>query len=215
MNAKAIIRKINTFKNCRDKKKFIRLKVINLCLAIKGVNFYGREDIEELQLDPLYSHGYQASNRWDLLEVLKKLNIKNDAIVDFGCGKGHALYIMSKFRFDHICGVEISPELYAIAINNFKKLKIKNIDLFLMDAANFADLDRYNMFYFFNPFPEIVMKQVVQNIIDSIKNNPRKATIVYMSPAYNDLIVSTNVFSIKGRHFFEQSTNRVTIYSNF
>ena len=121
---------------------------------------------------------------------------------------------MSKFRFDHLCGVEISPKLYAIANNNFKKLKIKNIKLLLMDAANFTDLDRYNMFYFYNPFPEIVVKQVIQNIIDSIKKNPRKVTIIYMSPACDEIIMRTNFFSNTTQHFFDENEFCTIIYSN-
>jgi len=83
-----------------------------------------------------------------------------------------------------------------------------------MDASNFTDLDCYDMFYLFNPFPEIVMKQVIQNIIQSINNKPRKATIIYMAPNFHDLIMSTNffpksnVFSVKGESF-------ITIHSNY
>jgi len=88
MKANVMIRKVNTFENCSNKKILIRYKISKLYYAMNGIDFYGTEHIETLHLDPLRSNFYQPSDREILFNVLKKLDIKHDSIVDFGCGKG-------------------------------------------------------------------------------------------------------------------------------
>ncbi len=126
-----------------------------------------------------------------------------DAILDFGCGKGGILISLSKYPFSKIGGVEISPELVQIAKDNIRKLDIRNVAIECCDAAEFKDLDEYNYFYFFDPFPEVVMQDVLRNIEQSILDRPRKITIIYLNPFCHELIESRGVFARIGElpHF--------------
>ena len=228
MTIKVIVRKINTLIDHPHKIELIKHKLVLQKIKItkrkekliqqyhekKGIDFFGKLDSEGLKLDPSRSNGYEASNREALRTVLKHLDIKNDSVVDFGCGKGYALHLMSKFNFDHLCGIEISPNLYNIAKTNFERLKSKNVELYLMDAADFIELNPYTVFYFFNPFPEIVLRQVIQNIIESIRNNPRKVTIIYTLPMYDEMIMSTKHFRKAAEHHFENKYLNTIVYSN-
>jgi tRNA1(Val) A37 N6-methylase TrmN6 len=151
--------------------------------------------LEELHLPECKCHYYANSGGLHLEKVLRDLNITSqDSIVDFGSGKGGALITMARYPFARIMGVEISPELVAIAKDNLNKLNIGNITMAVSDAADFTDLDAYNYFYFFSPFPYSVMSAVMQNINSSLIKNPRKAVIIYFNPEYHDAVVTNSPF---------------------
>jgi SAM-dependent methyltransferase len=151
--------------------------------------------LDELNLPEERCHYYANSGGPHLDRVLKALKItQQDRIVDFGSGKGGALITMSRYPFAGIAGVEIAPELVAIAQQNFAKLGIKNVTMHISDAAHFTDLDEYNYFYFFSPFPAAVMSGVIRNICTSLANRPRKATIIYFNPECHDSVVTDSPF---------------------
>ena len=114
---------------------------------------------EELKLSPERSNYYSNSGGSQLDLVLVSCNIgPHDAVIDYGCGKGGALITLAKHPFAGITGVDISAELVAIARKNLQKLHIGNVELVTCDATAFADLDRFNYVYFFNPFPCNIMQ---------------------------------------------------------
>ncbi len=168
---------------------------------------------EDLGLFPDRSHEYSNSGGIHLDTVLRALKITNrDSIVDFGSGKGGALITFSKYPFSRITGIEISPELVAVAEKNLKKLNIRNVNMIVSDAADFTELDGYNYFYFFNPFPADIIRAVVKNIGRSLTKNPRKLMIIYFNPEYHDAIVTDSPF-IKTQEFRHHRLSYY-IYSN-
>lgn len=141
------------------------------------------------------THYYADSGGLAFEDILSHFSIsKGDAIVDFGCGKGGVLISLSKYPFAKITGVEISQELADIARNNLQKLKISNVDVEQCDAGSFVRLEEYNYFYFFDPFPAVVMQDVIKNIKTSIINKPRKVTVIYMNPFCHDLFDESEIF---------------------
>lgn len=151
--------------------------------------------LDELNLPEERSHYYANSGGLHLEKVLRDLKITpRDAIVDFGSGKGGALITFSRYPFAKIAGVELSPELVAIAEKNLTKLNITNVTMTVCDAADFAALDEYNYFYFFSPFPAAVMSAVIRNISASLAHTPRKATIIYFNPEYHYAVVTDSPF---------------------
>jgi len=159
------------------------------------------------------THYYADSSGIEFDEIISRFNITPaDAIVDFGCGKGGILISLSKFPFSKITGVEISPELVEIANENMRKLRIRNVEVRCCDAADFRQLDEYNYFYFFDPFPCVVMMEVLNNIEKSIIGLPRKVTIIYLNPFCHDLIESDNIF--KKTNELPHFAHKCFIYSN-
>ncbi|MDD2582050.1 MAG: class I SAM-dependent methyltransferase [Desulfuromonadaceae bacterium] len=184
-----------------------RLRVHTLNIDLK--NTY----LDELNLPEERCHYYANSGGPHLDKVLRDLKINPlDAIVDFGSGKGGALITFSRYPFSKISGVELSPELVAIAEENFKKLNIGTITMTISDAADFTNLDEYNYFYFFSPFPAAVMSAVIRNVCSSLTNSPRKATIIYFNPEYHDAVVTDSPF-VKTNEFNHHEL-RYYIYSN-
>lgn len=152
--------------------------------------------LDELNLPEERSHYYANSGGLHLEKVLRDLKITpRDAIVDFGSGKGGALITFSRYPFSKIAGVELSPELVAIAEDNLKKLNIGTITMTVSDAADFTDLDEYNYFYFFSPFPCSIMSKVIQNICSSLIARPRKAVIIYFNPECHTAVVTDSPFA--------------------
>jgi len=151
--------------------------------------------LDELNLPEERSHYYANSGGLHLEKVLRDMKITpKDAIVDFGSGKGGALITFARYPFSKIAGVELSPELVAIAEDNFRKLQIGTITTTVSDAADFTDLDDYNYFYFFSPFPLTVMSAVIRNISVSLTAKPRKAVIIYFNPEFHAAVVTDSPF---------------------
>jgi len=135
------------------------------------------------------SFHYAHSGGIHLEKVLNSLRITpGDAIIDFGSGKGGALITFARYPFSKITGIELMPELVAIAEQNLRKLHISNVTMAISDAADFVDLDGYNYFYFYSPFPSNVMLEVMHNIMASLRNNPRIVHLIYCNPEFHGII---------------------------
>lgn len=134
-------------------------------------------------------HPYEATN-YEVLELLKDSNLiqDKDIIVDYGSGKGRVACFLAKLLNIQVKGIEFNEELYDIAINN--ALHDERITFYLMDALDYQPVNE-NIYFFFHPFPIHILRKVVQNIIDSYYQNPRKCYIIvyYPSSEYMDYLL--------------------------
>jgi hypothetical protein len=116
-----------------------------------------------------------------------KIDYHDFTFIDYGSGKGKALLLASWFPFRRILGVEFSPALDAIAQRNiaaFRSSRQRCHDLASVcaDATEFGIPDGACVHYFFNPFGERVMRQVLANIVRSYREQPRDTYLVYFNP---------------------------------
>ena len=75
--------------------------------------------------------------------------------------------------------------------------RFPNVELICGDAGNVKnELDRYNWFYFFDPFGSDVFKSVIENIEKSIKRKHRKCYIIYINPHCRDEIIKSGQFKL-------------------
>lgn len=159
-----------------------------------GVDFSTWESNEQIGINPSCGNQYQPSTN-GLTSILKKLPIgKSDAIIDIGCGKGKAMYIMSKFPFAKIDGIDLSDRLCEIASGNLKCVGCDKSKVIQADAATFREYDRYNYFYVFNSFPATVFEKMLSHILDSISRKPRKVFFIYLNPECHDLLEKSEKF---------------------
>jgi len=119
-----------------------------------------------------------------------------DAVLDIGCGKGGAMITLAQFAFERVDGLEISPKLAHIARLNIRRLDIPNAAVFCADAADFTDIDPYTYIYMYNPFPEIVMRRVLDNILLSLKRRQRLLTMIYKNPVFDSLVLCSGFHKI-------------------
>jgi hypothetical protein len=158
-------------------------------MTMRRVDLASVDDLTTLGLSHERSQGHSSSGGPELEDIFKTLRIKpEDAIIDFGSGKGGAIITFTKFPFSKISGVELSLELIRIAKENFRRLNINGVELFHADATQFTELDDYNHFYFLHPFPRNIMKSVIGNIVNSLERKPRDATIIYNHPKHRDVV---------------------------
>lgn len=128
---------------------------------------------------------YQASPVYATRRILKKLNITNYnkfTFIDYGSGKGRTLLLASELPFKQVIGVEFARELHEIALRNIQKYKKKRASQTISineDATSFTVPEDNLVLYFFNPFNELVLNRVLQNISQSLDKTPRSAFIIY------------------------------------
>jgi len=88
------------------------------------------------------------------------------------------------YPFREIVGVEYSPALHATAernIANYRNdtIKCSKIKSVLADATRFTIPSGPVVLYFANPFDETVLEPVVQNVLKSLRDEPRELFVVY------------------------------------
>lgn len=152
-------------------------------LSIKGDN------IEHAEL-------YQGANYYLLEKVFDHLQTieANQSILDFGCGKGRVLTVAAYYGFSKITGVEFAKELCDVARKNIipvqQKFPQKIFNVIHANAVDHKIENDTNVFFFFNPFDEVVMLSVAKNILLSLKENPREAYVVYINPVHKEIFMS-------------------------
>ncbi len=121
---------------------------------------------------------------------------RDGVLVDYGCGMGRALLFASSRPIKRMIGVELSPSLCAAASENLTRLyrKTRAVDpnwaIVNGDARAFAVPDDANLFYLFNPFDAVILGQVIDNIVKSVRSVPRKCTVIYANPVHESEFIS-------------------------
>jgi len=181
-----------------------RLALFSIWYEIKGerkydLNSTGMDKLRRLSIkgDNLaHASIYQASNYYILekgFNYLRSIN-ENNSMVDFGCGKGRALVVAAWFEFKNITGIDFAKALCIAAEQNIQKTKSRypsaEFNVVCEDVVNYKIKKEQNVFFFFNPFDEVVMLEVVKNILASIKENSRKVYIMYINPVHKEIFLS-------------------------
>jgi len=191
---------------------YIRYNLLRFKENLSGLDITKYNSVEEIGLSRETSNHYSSSGNNDLKRIIEYLKVSRyDSILDFGCGKGGAMIVFSGFPFCKVDGVELSELLSSIAIKNFNLLGLTNLRVICADAKNFTNLDQYNYFYFYNPFPAGVMSQVLVNIQRSVVNSPRQVTLIYKNPVLHEMFMSCGFLS-KIREFVCEDGLTLCIY---
>ncbi len=147
-------------------------------------------------------HFYVPTTASIIYEIIASLPITPGVFtfVDMGSGKGRALLIASEFPFKRIVGIELSPQLHAIAEQNIALYKPASqqctaFDLRCMDALEYAYDDTPLVLFLFDPFGREILEQAVANLEQSLKASPREAYVVYVYPQYEDVFERSSVLS--------------------
>jgi len=108
--------------------------------------------------------------------------------IDIGSGKGKAVLLASTFPFHKVVGVELYGEFHTLAVENMEKFpeavrKCRDVELVLEDAAAYELPAGGIVLYFFNPFPEAILRNVLANIERTIALRPsRPVYLIYYAP---------------------------------
>jgi SAM-dependent methyltransferase len=127
-----------------------------------------------------------------MLEKLMGETIKqphNKHLLDIGCGKGRALVVAAHFGFTNLTGIDFSKEFCTHTENSLRQLPFKNIktDVQHCDAFYYRIPRNIEVIFLFNPFDDVIMSGVVENILTSIDKHPRNIYVIYMNPQHKEL----------------------------
>lgn len=192
----------NTFKLLSYERKFEKQLHINTHSIV---------NLEHLTLageNSEQNHHYQGASYYILFSIFQKLppEIKSFPLIDYGCGKGRALFVAEQCGFTDLIGVDIAKELIDQANENnvsyHKKNSQSQITFLFEDATKYQIPINATVFYFFNPFGESILTQVIDQIKESVRLHPRKIYCIYLNPKYKA------VFDKNGFQVFHTEKNK-------
>lgn len=132
-----------------------------------------------------YHHPYEPTP-YSVLERLVKSGFfgPEDAVVDYGCGKGRVGFYLSYRAKTKTIGIEYDAHIYESALEN-RKTTISRVkpDFVLTRAEEYEVPGSVNRCYFFNPFSVEILHKVMARIIESWYANPRELFLFFYYPA--------------------------------
>lgn len=181
-----------------------------------GIHTTGADELKQLEkkgIDISHATIYMPVSYELLEEIFEQENFKNIHLksanpdlpagmhfLDIGCGKGRALCIAARKGYKKVTGIDFSKTLCESAKENLILIKqsIPSLQYSIInnDAFYFEIPDDVDCIFFFNPFDEIIMSNVVKNIASSLKDHPRKLSIIYVNPLYKDLFIKAGFTEI-------------------
>lgn len=166
---------INTFKFIYSRYFYFLKHRINLSKVMTP---------QELNIQDKYAHNYEPVSHYTFNRMMENTGFcwNESTFIDFGCGKGAAILLATRYNFKRYIGVELSPLLVDECRSNIRKFlgnRVVDCEIVNCNAADYLIGDDVNVFYFFNPFGTSVLKSVLDNIDLSLKKNYRKIIILY------------------------------------
>ena len=145
------------------------------------IHTMGRDDSNADQ----YHYPYEPTP-YSVLERLANTGIirKNNTLLDYGCGKGRVDFFLSYQTRCTSVGVEYDERIYNKAVENKESaISTGRVSFKAENAEYFAVPKEVDRIYFFNPFSVHIFMKVVENILISFENNPRKIDIILYYPS--------------------------------
>jgi SAM-dependent methyltransferase len=152
-------------------------------------------------------HGYEAADVWQLPKLLPRHEIGPfDVFVDVGAGKGRVLmYAVRYYNFFRVVGVELSPELAAIARENVQArpaAEQNRIVIVEADAASWTVPDDATVFHMFNPFRGDAFRAFMAGMVESQIRRPRLLRLVYTHGQHHKDVLDAGFEMVRKRPRF-------------
>ena len=198
----------------------IRIGFFTLKQEIKGEKKYGinstsANDLAEFQIKGnQLSHAteYMPVNYFTIEHVLDHLpeNAKQGTFLDIGCGKGRALCVAAAYGFTRLKGIDFAKQLIEQAEQNLSVTKKSfpsiQYELSWSDISTLEISKDVSTVFLFNPFDEVLMKNIIQTINSSLQQDPRELYVLYCSPRHEELFFADGydvLYRIKKYNFLE------------
>ena len=111
---------------------------------------------------------------------------RNDVVLDYGCGKGRVGFFLTYRTRAKAIGIEYDDRIYRSALENNKTAVPKaKADFVSVRAEEYevpADVSRC---YFFNPFSDEILRQVMARILESYYAAPREILLFFYYQLHN------------------------------
>ena len=197
----------------------IRLAWFTISHEIRGekkyrINTIRIEDLKKISIagdNVKNAEMYQGANYYLLETMFQKLKELHagDKFVDVGCGKGRVLVVAAHYSFSKLTGIDFAQSICDEAKKNtdplFNLFPDINVNIICADAMYYQYEKDIDVFFLFNPFNEVVMKEVVKNIVVSI-TSPRKIYVVYLNPVQKKIFLEAGfkeIYAVKKLRLIE------------
>jgi hypothetical protein len=165
--------------------------------------FINLKDLTVTSVNKGRGSAYQPSRVVPLRMLFERLEpmMPDDAVLlDLGCGKGRVLMVAAGFAFREARGVEFARELCDVARKNCDAYARASgtrtrLEVVEADVLDYAIRPDENVFFFFNPFDDVMMRRIVDNIAASVEAAPRKVLILYYNPRFESAVEQQERFS--------------------
>jgi len=144
---------------------------------------------------------YEPTPPYLIREFVRHLpeDLSNFHWIDLGSGKGRVVFMCSRYRMKAITGIELSPWLYEISVQNQKSFRDPNQQTF---SLNFLHGDAQAIVFpsddliisLYNSFTGPVLEAVLDNLRRSLEELPREAYLIYVNPLQADVVEQSGMF---------------------
>lgn len=187
-----------------------------------GCNFLQIIERENFEVAGEHGAGFRTATQKELFPILDRCHVvpgENDAIFDYGCGKGGAMVSFFDYGFKRVGGVEYEPRIYQLLVENMNRLGLekegKIVECIQGDGAKVKEqLDKYNYFYFYQPFDDSVFRKCIDAICDSLKRCKRKAYIIHIIPLSHKCIEESGYFRLTNQFTIDTRQRVVNVYES-
>lgn len=135
-------------------------------------------------------------------EIINSLGIDfhEFTFIDIGSGKGRALLLAAEWPFRRVIGIELLPELNAVADENIRKLLREErpcgeVRALCGEATQFVFPTGPLVVFLFNPLPEAGLRKVIENFEASLRESPRPVFVIYANPVFEDVLASSSMLT--------------------
>ena len=147
-------------------------------------NLWGAISAEDRTHVSIYEPlNYYTSSR--LLNYLQPADFST-AFLDAGCGKGRLLAMAASYGFTEIYGIDICKKLCDSAVQICQGIQKKSSGTSIViergDARDYQIPDSVGVIFLFNPFDEVVMRDFIQRVFESLARRNRPLKLLYANP---------------------------------
>ncbi len=177
-------------------------------VTTEALVFLGSLDPEAIGPSLRDATHYEATPVGDLANLLAAvpLPLERASFVDLGSGMGRVVLLATAYPFRQIVGVEISPALHEVALENMAafagRRRCRDVRLVCADALRFPFPRGELIAYLFNPFRGAVLDAVVRRLAQ----RSCETIVVYHTP------VERRAFEENGAFELAAETARGVVY---
>jgi len=146
-----------------------------------------------------------------LMNEIVKYN-GNKTFLDLGCGRGRVMIVAAHYGFKEIRGIDFAKNLCEDAETmirlHTRDIPAAHFTVLNCNATDYDIPDDLTSIFLFNPFDEVIMKEVLIRILKSLQQSPRTIRILYANPVYKSLFLEegfAEIYHIKKLGYFEGS----------
>ncbi len=139
-------------------------------------------------------------------ETIPPHPISSYTFIDIGSGKGRGLLVASEFHFRKVVGIELNPDLVAIARKNdahwiqthaedSTSPRLAPIEILEQDVLDYEFPNTPTLLFLFHPFEAPVLRKLLRNIETQFARRPDTLDLLYVNAECANVLDRNAAFS--------------------